>query len=354
MNNKNNNEKLIVRKKQYLELLYKQFDSAYTQLETTVNEFDKPSIQAKIKVLENQIEQVHKEIDNLELRSSQTGNDSHPQSGNFIEKLGNGVQLEMLHIPQGSFLMGSPENELERSNDEGPPHPVTVPAFFMGKYPVTQAQWKIVANLPQVNRELNPDPSCFKGVNRPVETVSWYDAVEFCARLSLETGKTYRLPSEAEWEYACRAGTNTPFHFGETITTDLANYNGNYTYAAGSKGIYREQTMPVGSFGVANAFGLYDMHGNVWEWCADPWHDSYDGAPGDGRVWDETCNDNRYQNSIDLLVHTEAKDNRTRLLRGGSWLVYPRNCRSAIRLNHAPDIVNFLNGFRVVCVAAWT
>ncbi len=287
---------------------------------------------------------------------------SPQQARHFIEDVGNGVQLEMVQIPQGSFLMGSPEDELERRDNEGPQHEVTVPPFFMGKYAVTQAQWKTVANLPQVNRELNPDPSYFKGANRPVESVSWYDAVEFCARLSQHTGKPYRLPSEAEWEYACRAGTTTPFHFGETITTDLANYDGtddkdgkwSGSYGQGPKGIYRQETTPVGSFGVANAFGLYDMHGNVWEWCADPWHDGYQGAPTDGTVWDENCNDNRYQKYVDLLVNTEG-DNQARLLRGGSWNNNPRNCRSAIRnYFNAPGNVNLVIGFRVVCVAAWT
>ena len=286
----------------------------------------------------------------------------HRQARNFIEDVGNGVQLEMVEIPQGSFLMGAPETEAESRDSEKPQHQVTIKPFLMGKYAVTQAQWKTVADLPQVNRELQPEPSHFKGANRPVECVSWYDAVEFCARLSQHTKKPYRLPSEAEWEYACRAGTTTPFHFGETITTDLANYNGtddkenkwSGPYGAGPKGVYREETTPVGSFGVANAFGLYDMHGNVWEWCADPWHGSYEGAPTDGTVWDETCNDNRYQSNIDLLINTQ-EDKRTRLLRGGSWNDYPRNCRSAIRVNYfAPDIDYIFIGFRVVCVAAWT
>ncbi len=271
----------------------------------------------------------------------------------FTENLGDST-LEMVYIPRGRFLMGAPETEAESHDDERPQHQVTIKPFLMGKYAVTQAQWKTVANLPQVHRELNPDPSRFKGADRPVECVSWYDAIEFCARLSQDTGKPYRLPSEAEWEYACRAGTTTPFHFGETITTDLANYDGNYTYGSGLKGDYREETTSVGSFGVANAFGLYDMHGNVWEWCADPWHSSYQGAPTDGTVWDETCNDNRYQNNVDLLINTK-EDKRTRLLRGGSWFINPRNCRSAFRFNHvAPDYGNDFFGFRVVCVAAWT
>lgn len=144
-----------------------------------------------------------------------------------------------------------------------------------------------------MNKELDADPSNFKGDKRPVEQVSWYDAVEFCDRLTAHTKRAYSLPSEAEWEYACRAGTRTPFHFGETITTDLANYRGtdneeykwSGSYGPGPKGIYREQITEVGSFGVANAFGLYDMHGNVWEWCLDDWHDNYEGAPTDGSAW---------------------------------------------------------------------
>jgi formylglycine-generating enzyme required for sulfatase activity len=242
----------------------------------------------------------------------------------------------MVAIPEGRFVMGSPEDEPQRSRSESPQHTVTLKSFFLGKYPVTQAQWKAVAALPQVNRELDPKPSHFKSANRPVEQVSCYEAVEFCSRLSQKTGRQYRLPSEAEWEYACRAGTMTPFHFGETITPELANYNGNDTYGAGVKGDYRKETTPVGSFGVANAFGLYDMHGNVWEWCADQWHGNYEGAPTDGRVW------------------LDDNDNQRHVLRGGSWLGNPRYCRSASR--HYIDAVYGYNyvGFRVVCAAAST
>jgi formylglycine-generating enzyme required for sulfatase activity len=166
--------------------------------------------------------------------------------------------------------------------------------------------------------------------------VSWDDAIEFCARLSKATGREYRLPSEAEWEYACRAGTTTPFHFGETITTDLANYNGNYTYGSGSKGQYRKQTTDVGSF-PANAFGLHDMHGNVWEWCQDTWQENYNGAPTDGSAW---VYENANQNSM--------------ILRGGSWLNGPWDCRSAYRDNFGADYWYYFNGFRVVCAAART
>ncbi|MGB3137071.1 MAG: formylglycine-generating enzyme family protein, partial [Nodosilinea sp.] len=224
---------------------------------------------------------------------------------------------------------------------EGPQHEVTLSQFFMSKYPITQAQWRAVAVLPQVERELKADPSRFKGDLRPVEQVSWYDAVEFCDRLTILTNRQYRLPTEAEWEYTCRAGTTTPFHFGETITTDLANYRGtddeelkwSGSYGDGPKGEYRKETTPVEDFGFANAFGLSDMHGNVLEWCQDHWHDSYEGAPTDGSAWIEGGNSDR------------------RILRGGSWANFPRNCRSAYRSDFEPGYdLNFI-GFRVCCSA---
>jgi len=254
----------------------------------------------------------------------------------FIESLSNDLGIDMVLIPGGTFLMGSPENELEREADEGPQHRVTLSRFFMGRYPVTQAQWAFVANLPQQKTELNLDPSEFKGENLPVETVNWYEAVEFCDRLSTHTGREYRLPTEAEWEYACRAGTTTPFHFGPIITTDVANYNGNSTYGGSPKGDYREKTTPVDFFNNANAFGLSDMHGNVWEWCLDHWHANYEGAPTDGSAW------------------IEGGDSDRRVLRGGSWFNNPRNCRSAYRYNSIPANRNNFNGFRVLCVAPRT
>jgi formylglycine-generating enzyme required for sulfatase activity len=261
-------------------------------------------------------------------------NRSQGTAKQFSENLGNQVQLEMVQIPGGTFTMGAPETEEGSSDRERPQHQVTVPPFFMGKYPVTQAQWKFVASLPEVSRELKADPSEFKGDNRPVEQVNWFDAVEFCQRLSEHTKRNYRLPSEAEWEYACRAGTTTPFHFGETITSELANYDAEYTYGVGTKGTSRGETTEVGSFGVANGFGLYDMHGNVLEWCADQYHDNYEKAPIDGSAWiDEKLDDD---------------DNRSRLLRGGSWYSYPVVCRSAYRFNF-PDLDSNVIGFRVVC-----
>jgi len=257
----------------------------------------------------------------------------------FLEQLSDDVGIRMMLIPEGSFNMGSPEDEPERSTKEEPVHRVNVPSFFMGKYPVTQAQWRVVASLPQVNRKLKPDPSCFKGDNRPVEQVSWYDAVEFCQRLSQYTHRTYRLPTEAEWEYACRAGTTTPFHFGETIITDLANYREtdsteygwSGSYGRGTKGEFRKETTPVDHFGIANAFGLCDMHGNVWEWCLDHWHNNYIGAPNDGSAW--------------LTGYESAR----RVLRGGSWVSNPSNCRCASRFKRLPGVDNIYFGFRVVC-----
>ncbi len=286
----------------------------------------------------------------------------------FTQDLGNDITLEMIAILGGTFTMGSPANEKDSFDDERPQHQVTVPPFFMGKYPVTQAQWRAVASRTdlKVEKDLDPDPSYFKDPpkppflrgasdsppfeggarggsptrwDRPVEQVNWYDAIEFCARLSKLTVREYRLPSEAEWEYACRAGTTTAFHFGETITADLANYRatGTKTYADEPKGKYRRKTTPVGYFQVANAFGLYDMHGNVWEWCADTWHDNYDGAPTDGSAWIENGNDNRSP------------------LRGGSWFDDPLGCRSAFRDDDdRRDDDDFCLGFRVVCGAGET
>ena len=259
----------------------------------------------------------------------------------FVEDLGNSVELEMVLIRGGIFTMGAPEDEEGSSDDERPQHEVTVPTFFMGKYPVTQAQWRAVAFLPQVNRELKPEPSNFKGDNRPVEKVSWFDAVEFCDRLSRYTNRSYRLPSEAEWEYACRAGTTTPFHFGETITTGLANYRGtddeesewSGSYGMGPKGIYPEETTEVGTLGGANAFGLYDMHGNVWEWCVDQWHENYEGAPTDGSAW----------------IIENDNNNHSRVLHGGSWSYAPVFCRCAHRCYLDPEVDGSNYGLRMVC-----
>jgi formylglycine-generating enzyme required for sulfatase activity len=249
----------------------------------------------------------------------------------FVERLGESVSMKLMLIPGGKFEMGSPTDEAERLDRERPVHSVTIPRFFMGKYPVTQAQWRAIASFPNVNRNLNPDPSHFKGDTRPVERVSWYDAMEWCDRLSRQTGREYRLPTEAEWEYACRAGTTTPFHFGEIITAELANYQATGTYGQGTPREYREETTPVDHFRVANAFGLCEMHGNVWEWCLDHWHENYEGAPDDGSAW--------------LTMNKRTR----RVLRGGSWDYHPRNCRSASRHFNDPVIRDYVIGFRVVC-----
>jgi formylglycine-generating enzyme required for sulfatase activity len=230
----------------------------------------------------------------------------------ITEKLTSNISLEMVYIPGGTFAMGSPKGEGRTS--EKPQHEVTVPSFYMGKYPITQAQYQQV---------MSKNPSKFKGDDRPVEMVSWDDAVEFCQRLSKQTGKEYRLPSEAEWEYACRAGTTTAFHFGETITDKLANYNNNVG-----------KTTAVGKY-PPNAFGLYDMHGNVWEWCQDNWHDNYKNAPTDGSAW-------------------LSRISNTKVLRGGSWSSSPSYCRSASRNDYNPDNRDYSLGLRVVCVAPRT
>jgi formylglycine-generating enzyme required for sulfatase activity len=262
------------------------------------------------------------------------------------EVLGNGVTLDLVAIPGGKFLMGSPDSEEERSDREGPQHEVTVSPFWMGKYPVTQFQWRAVATLPKIKTDLKSEPSKFKGDKRPVEQISWEEAIEFCARISKKTGRDYHLPTEAEWEYACRAGTKTPFYFGKTVTTDLANYRGTDledkgktypgNYGQGPHGSYRQETTEVGIF-PPNAFGLYDMHGNVWEWCLDHWHDIYKGAPTDGSAW------------------VTGGDAAYRMLRGGSWNYNPANCRSADRNWDVPGYWTYITGgIRVVCSSAWT
>jgi formylglycine-generating enzyme required for sulfatase activity len=251
--------------------------------------------------------------------------------------LGQGVTLDTVLIPGGNFLMGQTDAEkaelIRQVGEEDykfwyanelPQHEVTLTAFWMGKYPVTKAQYQAITGH---------YPSGLKGDNLPAWVGSWLEAMEFCDRLSAHTGKLYTLPSEAQWEYACRAGTTTPFHFGETITTDLANYDGKYTYGAGPKGIYRGTTTDVGSF-PPNRFGLYDMHGNVLEWCLDHYHDSYKGAPNDGSAW----------------IDPKANENETRILRGGSWRNSPKHCRCAFRNPNVIAAFGQINhGFRVVC-----
>ncbi len=266
----------------------------------------------------------------------------------YTEDLGNGVTLTLMLIPAGEFIMGAPEDEPKSSGDERPQHRVRVALFLMGRYPVTQAQWRVVAGYDRENRDLDPNPSHFKGDNRPIETVRWDDAQEFCQRLSKQTGKDYRLPSEAQWEYACRAGTETPFHFGETILPELANYNTAFSYKQIKfSGIdyptidLRGTTTEVGIF-PANHFGLHDMHGNVWEWCEDDYHSSYEGAPTDGSAWIE--------DDYPAWGSATHRTRTRRVLRGGSWNYNPGNCRSADRNGSSHDNYDDYIGFRVCCV----
>jgi len=214
-----------------------------------------------------------------------------------------GVALEMAALPGGFYQMGS--TSASGYEDERPLHLAHITPFYLGRSLVTQAQWlAVMGKLPPVR---------FRGPQRPIEQIRWQDAAEFCKRLARKTGLPIRLPSEAEWEYACRAGTITPFSCGATITTDLANFVGEgYRFAQEPPGIYRHGSTDAGSF-PPNGFGLYDMHGNVWEWCADTWHADYTGGPA----------------SQSARV---GSDLEYRVARGGSWHEPPQHCRSATRL----------------------
>jgi formylglycine-generating enzyme required for sulfatase activity len=229
--------------------------------------------------------------------------------------------IELVAVPAGSFLMGSPAGEAERSTDEGPQRRVAVPAFLLGRTEVTQGQWKAV---------IGRNPSHFKrcGDDCPVESVSWHDVQAFVRKLSQATGRPYRLPSEAEWEYAARAGTTTAFSTGFTVTAAQANFNGTGTYDGSAPGAYRRAPLPVGSF-EPNAFGLCDMHGNVWEWVQDRYHRSYYGAPADAGAWEP------------------ADHGPRRVLRGGSWADAPEALRSAFRGVLAPEVRLSGVGFRI-------
>jgi formylglycine-generating enzyme required for sulfatase activity/uncharacterized caspase-like protein len=239
------------------------------------------------------------------------------------EDLGGGVSLDLVRIPSGEVKIGANE-----SPNEQPVHSAKLSEFWMGKYLVTQAQWGAVVTLPKIDRDLKNNSSHFKGSHRPVESINWDEAIEFCRRLSTCTGRKYRLPSETEWEYACRAGTTTAFHFGETLTSDLANYDANKDDYRPY--LYRKQTTDVGGFS-ANGFGLYDMHGNVMEWCLDHWHYNCGGVPIDGSAWITGGNASR------------------RLVRGGSWNCYLNDCCSANRNSYLRGIRLNGIGFRVVC-----
>jgi formylglycine-generating enzyme required for sulfatase activity len=225
---------------------------------------------------------------------------------------------EIVVIPAGSFMMGSPDSEEDRNADEGPQRRVSLKTFALGKTEVTQAQWQAI---------MGNNPSYFTGCNNcPVERVSWDEAQDFIQKLNAKTGKTYRLPSEAEWEYAARAGTTTAFHTGNTITPEQANFDGSYTYNGSAEGKYLDKTSPVASY-APNAWGLYDMHGNVREWTQDCYEHKYEAQPKDGRAHDVPC-----------LPH---------VLRGGSWNNNPQKLRSAKRDTNTPDYRSVGIGFRL-------
>jgi formylglycine-generating enzyme required for sulfatase activity len=268
-----------------------------------------------------------------------------------------GIPLEVVAIPEGTYEIGSPAGEEGRKAyghrpeakgvEVEPRRSVTVPRFAMARFPLTQAQWKAVAGerFPEEPAlALDPavvDPASRKGAHLPVETVSWHDARIWCARLQRhlvaelgEAAPRVGLPSESLWEVACRAGSATPFHFGDTLDPAWANYDGNYAYGTGRKGAFLNHTAPVGAYGLVNGWGLADLHGTVWEWCADVWHPSPLAGPTDGRAWEEAA--------AGLGDH--------RLLRGGSWFGEPRYCRSAYRYSILPTLRKGLVGFRVCCL----
>ena len=273
----------------------------------------------------------------------------------FYEDLGDGARLTMVRIPPGSFQMGSAEQEPGRHANEGPLHTVTLVEFLIGQTPITQAQWRAVARWePQKGerwgRELNPEPSKFQGEEtrllagetntdeRPVERVSWLEAMEFCSRLSQRTKRNYTLPSEAQWEYACRAGTTSPYAFGSAITAELATLRLGAGLVDDPLTADAQQTTSA-RLHPANAWGLHAMHGNVGEWCRDHWHDSYHGAPNDETPW------------IDDWIDAKAPLTRDRVVRGGAWSDPPSDARSACRNRLPPQAPESASvGLRVVCL----
>lgn len=237
---------------------------------------------------------------------------------------------EMVVVPAGEFMMGSPESERGRGSNEGPLRKVAVPAFAIGRHEVTFAQWD--ACVADNGCAHQPSDETWGRGRRPVINVSWHDAGEFVAWLARKTGHAYRLPTEAEWEYAARGVTSAsaqhpPFSTGTTINYRQANYDANFVYGEGRMGVFRQKTVAVGSFR-RNAFGLHDMHGNVWEWVQDCYKDSYQGAPIDGSA-------------------VVLPDCSLRILRGGSWNYFPQLLRSAYRYATAPEVRLDIAGFRV-------
>ncbi|MEA5421253.1 SUMF1/EgtB/PvdO family nonheme iron enzyme [Spirulina sp. CCNP1310] len=259
-----------------------------------------------------------------------------------------GLNIEMVRIPAGEFIFGLPDNGDVNTYTGGPRYRVTVPEFWMSRTAITQAQWQIVAKMPEVVHDLKPNPAYFSRKNNPVEQVSWEDCIEFCLRLNRASHKPYRLPSEAEWEYACRAGTTTAFYFGLTLSSRWANYHGLANYSSNNNKRkheeYRNKTTPVGSLNAPNAWGLHDMHGNIWEFCLDDYHQ--EGIPTDGTAWID--NENHCLNSIDWLKGLLKKNSTSKLRRGGSWCNSMTDCRSANRSACSRDGKYQETGFRVV------
>lgn len=245
------------------------------------------------------------------------GTDKH---GHWVTFSVEGVTQKMRWIEPGTFRMGSPKDEPQRYDDEGPQYEVTLSqGFWLFDTACTQALWEAV---------MGENPSQFNGADRPVESVSWNDCQDFIKRLNERlSGLDLTLPSEAQWEYACRTGTTKPFSFGDNITPEQVNYDGNYPYAGGKTGLYRRQTVPVTSL-PPNPWGLYEMHGNVREWCQDHWHDNYQGAPTDGSAWED------------------RDTGADRVMRGGSWYDDARIVRAAVRCHDRPDFRFDYVGFR--------
>jgi sulfatase modifying factor 1 len=255
------------------------------------------------------------------LASDLSGNivpDRKPDENAPPKNITNSIGMKFVWIPTGTFMMGSPKEEKERDGSRETQHKVTLTkGFYMAVYTVTQEEWQAV---------MGKNLSHFKGEkNLPVEMVSWVDCQEFIKNLRAKDKKPYRLPTEAEWEYACRAGTTTPFSFGETISADQANYNGNFPYGNGTKGVYREKTTHVGSF-PANAWGLHDMHGNLLQWCHD-WFGDYP--------------------QMDVVDPQGPDTGKDRVLRGGAWGDGPHTCRSVYRSRDVPAYRFSSRGFRL-------
>ena len=252
----------------------------------------------------------------------------------FTVMLPHGVALEMVNIPAGTFTMGSPLNEPNRDDDEQPHEVTLTQEFWLGVYEVTQEQYLAV---------IGKNPSWFPdGGNFPVENITWNEAKEFCEALNNNPeitrpeGFRFDLPTEAQWEYACRAGTNTPFFWGNTLNADRANCDGKYPYGTSTQGVYLKRTTRVGHYHNPNPWGLYDMHGNVWEWTRD--HAFWQNAAIKTGNYDKPQTD-------PYCTHGEE-----RIYRGGAWTNYCRACRSAYRRCRTPDNRYFNIGIRVALV----